>query len=311
MQLLDSFYSLLTAAGADSTILMDRNIAHIVADGQKLLSRQTIPGVTINIEEGSQLTIAEITIARDIEVANPIHLCFGLLQRIGGQHFRIHIIVEPGAKAAFIAHGLFANAEIVFHSMEKIVEIGEGAEVHFTDSHIHGLSGGMEVTTANHVNVGKKGRYCSDFSLTTGRVGRLDFKESVKAEDYAIVELISRVFGHDVDLIKINEGVRLNGRFSRSMIKSRVALEGEAKAEIVGITEGREEGARGHLDCLEIIKDKAVGQSTPIVKVSHPLAKITHEAAIGTVDKKQMETLIAHGLSPEQATDMIVLGMLR
>ena len=77
------------------------------------------------------------------------------------------------------------------------------------------------------------------------------------------------------------------------------------------MTEGKAEGARGHMDCLEIIKDQAVGQSSPIVKVCHPQAKITHEAAIGTVDKKQLETLIAHGLSPEQATDMIVLGMLR
>jgi hypothetical protein len=129
--------------------------------------------------------------------------------------------------------------------------------------------------------------------------------------DYAVVELATRVFGHEVDLIKINEEVSLNGKFSRSMIKSRVALEGEARAEIVSATVGCAEGARGHMDCLEIIKDQAVGQSTPIVRVSHPLAKITHEAAIGTVDKKQMETLIAHGLSPEQATDMIVLGVLR
>ena len=106
-------------------------------------------------------------------------------------------------------------------------------------------------------------------------------------------------------------GTNGKGRFSRSMIKSRVALEGEARADIVGMTEGSAEGARGHMDCMEIIKDQAIGQSTPIVKVSHPLAKITHEAAIGTVDKKQMETLIAHGLSPEQATDMIVLGILQ
>jgi Fe-S cluster assembly scaffold protein SufB len=65
------------------------------------------------------------------------------------------------------------------------------------------------------------------------------------------------------------------------------------------------------MDCMEIVKDRARAQSIPIVKVSHPLAKITHEAAIGTVDKKQMETLMAHGLSPEKAVDVIVSSMLR
>lgn len=307
----DPFFSLLNTSGLDSAVLTDRNTAHIVADGQTLVSRQTIPDITMNIKEDGDVTHAEITIARDTRIANPVHLCFGLLQRIGSQHFSIHIILEPGAKAGFIAHGLFANAEIVRHSMEKRIEIGEGAELHFTDSHIHGLSGGIEVNTTGNVKVGKHGQYRSDFSLISGRVGRLDLHESVEVDDYAVVELCSRVFGHDDDLIKISEEVSLAGMFSRSMIKSRVALEGEARADIVGMTEGRAEGARGHMDCMEIIKDQAVGQSTPIVRVSHPLAKITHEAAIGTVDKKQMETLIAHGLSPEQATDMIVLGILR
>ncbi len=44
---------------------------------------------------------------------------------------------------------------------------------------------------------------------------------------------------------------------------------------------------------------------------SHPLAKVTHEAAIGSVDKRQMEALKAHGLSPEEAVDVIVKGILR
>ncbi|MCQ8127683.1 SufB/SufD family protein [Methylomonas rivi] len=311
MPLRDQFFPLLNAAGIDSDVLADPNTAHIVADGQTLVSRQTIPGLTLNIDERGDLTIAEINITRDSRITQPVHLCFGLLQGLGSQHFRIHIHLESGAKAQFIAHGLFANATIVKHSMEKTIAIDEGAELHFMDGHIHGVSGGMEVKTTGKVSVGKHARYSGDFSLTAGRVGKLDFDESVQADDYAVVELVSRIFGHENDLIKINEAVNLNGRFSRSMIKSRVALEGEARADIVGITEGRAEGARGHMDCMEIIKDQAIGQSTPIVKVSHPLAKITHEAAIGTVDKKQMETLIAHGLSPEQATDMIVLGMLR
>jgi Fe-S cluster assembly scaffold protein SufB len=307
----EPFFPLLNASGVDSAVLDDRDTAHIVADGQTLVSHRAIPGLEMVIEEHGEMTRVGINIARGTRIAKPIHLCFGLLHGIGKQHFSIHIVLEAGAKADFLAHGLFANAQIVRHGMEKWIEIGEGAELHFTDSHVHGLSGGMEVHTTGKVKVGKHARYSSDFSLTTGRVGRLDLNESIEADDYAVVELVSRVFGHDDDLIKINEEVSLKGQFSRSMIKSRVALEGEARADIVGITEGLAEGARGHMDCMEIIKDQAAGQSTPIVKVSHPLAKITHEAAIGTVDKKQMETLIAHGLSPEQATDMIVLGMLR
>jgi Fe-S cluster assembly scaffold protein SufB len=47
------------------------------------------------------------------------------------------------------------------------------------------------------------------------------------------------------------------------------------------------------------------------VRVFHPEAKITHEAAIGSSDKKKLETLMARGLSPEQAVELIVSGILR
>ena len=311
MSLIDEFSSLLNSTGTDSSVLTDDNTAHIVADGQNLLSQQGVPGVQIVIKESPTVIIAGITIARETKVANPIHLCFGMLQRVGTQNFRINIKLEPNAQANFIAHGLFSNVEFAQHVMDKHVEIDEGAKAHFTDSHFHGVSGGIEVVTKGNVKVGKHGQFVSDFSLITGRVGKLDLEYSVRADDHAVVELSSRIFGHASDVIKLNEDISLDGKFSRSVIKSRVALEDEAIAEVTGTTAGNAEGARGHMDCMEIIKDKAIGQSTPIVKVSHPLAKITHEAAIGTVDKLQLETLIAHGLSPEQAVDIIVLGLLR
>jgi hypothetical protein len=68
--------------------------------------------------------------------------------------------------------------------------------------------------------------------------------------------------------------------------------------------------ARGHVDCLEIVTDQALAQAIPIVRVTHPLAKVTHEAAIGNIDQKQLETLMAHGLTPEQAVELVFSGML-
>lgn len=56
--------------------------------------------------------------------------------------------------------------------------------------------------------------------------------------------------------------------------------------------------------------DRAVAKAIPIASVTHPQAKVTHEAAIGSVDRHQMETLMAHGLTPEDAVDVIVKGIL-
>lgn len=40
------------------------------------------------------------------------------------------------------------------------------------------------------------------------------------------------------------------------------------------------------MDCVEIVQGRARASAIPIVKVFHPEAKVTHEAAIGSVDKR-------------------------
>jgi uncharacterized protein len=39
-------------------------------------------------------------------------------------------------------------------------------------------------------------------------------------------------------------------------------------------------------------------------------ARVTHEAAIGTVNKKELETLMSRGLDEDEAVDVIIRGML-
>ena len=68
--------------------------------------------------------------------------------------------------------------------------------------------------------------------------------------------------------------------------------------------------ARGHVDCKEIVQDRALAKAVPVVEVSHPLAHVTHEAAIGSVDSKQLQTLMSRGLTEDEATDLIIEGLL-
>ncbi len=49
----------------------------------------------------------------------------------------------------------------------------------------------------------------------------------------------------------------------------------------------------------------------PKLKVVDERAKLTHEAVIGSVDKRQIETLMARGLREDEAVDVVVRGMLR
>lgn len=89
-------------------------------------------------------------------------------------------------------------------------------------------------------------------------------------------------------------------------------IDTRAKAVVRGETCGKAPLARGHVDCLQIVNGEGViAEAIPIVYVRGKQAKITHEAAIGSVDKKQMQTLVARGLNEEEEVDVIVKGILR
>lgn len=303
--------SVLPLAGGDAAVLEDAGIAHVVASGHRVLSRREIPGVTIEAEERADAIVGRMTIARGVRLQTPVHLCIGLVHPTGTQHIQMTVTVEEEAAASVLAHCLFMNATDARHTMDAVLDIAAGATLHYTEGHYHGPFGGMTVMPKAVVTVGPQGRYFSDFTLTKGRVGKLAIDYVVEVGAQAVAELTAKVFGRDWDDISIVEKLVLAGSHSKGLIKTRVALEDEAVAEVTGITEATAEGARGHVDCKEIVRDRARASAVPIVKVSHPLAKVTHEAAIGSVDQKELETLMAHGLTPEQAVEMIVGGILQ
>jgi Fe-S cluster assembly scaffold protein SufB len=65
------------------------------------------------------------------------------------------------------------------------------------------------------------------------------------------------------------------------------------------------------MDCTEIVRGQAVAKNIPTVLVRDDRARVTHEAAIGMVNRKELETLMARGLDEDQAVDVIIRGMLQ
>ena len=301
----------LSAVYADAATLADPRTAHVVVDADRVLSVKALAGVALHAEERDGRLAVELTVAQGARIEAPIHSCIGFLGARGAQRIEIALRLEPGAVATVLAHCLFPNAEAGSHFMRASIQLGAGAELRYLEGHYHGLAGGMSVRPHLAVQLAPGARYFSDFSLTQGAVGRLQIDQRVTASDDAVAEITARVFGRGTDHIHIRDELVLAGRASRGLVKTRIALRGEARAEVVGIARGLAEGARGHMDCLELVRERAVARAEPIVEVSHPLAKITHEAAIGTVDQNQLETLMAHGLDPEQAIDLIVTGILQ
>ena len=133
----------------------------------------------------------------------------------------------------------------------------------------------------------------------------MDLKEN------ATSELDSKIRGRKDDDISIVESLGLNGERSHGIAKSTVIATDKTRARIINEAFGNAPYSRGHIECTEITKGDGVDVSTlPVLKVTNDLSELTHEASIGRVKSKQLNTLMAKGMTEEEATEFIIKGLL-
>ena len=299
-------------AGGVQANLKNKEIASLLVHENRVLNVNEAPGIRLKSEQRENGIIAELSVEEGSKIKHPVHLCFGVLPEEGLQEIMFKVEIQSNSEVNIIAHCIFPNAVDVTHKMDAEIKIGDNAKFSYQETHYHGDFGGVKVIPRAKINVGKGSTYNSTFTLIEGCVGILDYDFEVYGGEKSTNELEVKVFGKKEDDIKIVEKIYLDGREARGMAKSRLVLNDNAKAVVVGETYGNAPFVRGHVDCMEIVNGEGVeARAVPVVYVKDRQAKVTHEAAIGSIDKKQMQTLMARGLDEEEAVDVIVKGILR
>jgi hypothetical protein len=292
-------------------ILKDKQTAHLIVNKDKVLSSSEVEGLSVeteNIENGINL---KMNLKKNVKVKNPVHLCFGVLEKKAVQRILIDFNIEEGSNIFVVAHCIFPEAEDVKHTMDAKINIGKDASYKYLERHIHGFKGGIKVYPKAKVLLEERARFRTDFELLQGRVGELAIDYETTCRKDSVMEMTAKVDGTGNDSINIKESGNLEGENSKGVLTTRVALRNKAKAEIYNKLKATAAYARGHVDCKEIVQDESQASAVPIVEVNHPKAHITHEAAIGSVDSKQLQTLMSRGLSEDEATDLIIKGLLQ
>ncbi|MCS7217325.1 MAG: SufD family Fe-S cluster assembly protein [Candidatus Bipolaricaulota bacterium] len=302
----------LERTGGDAAALRNPRIASLVVHQNRVLGLNALPGIAMDVDPLPDGIRAHVEVRSGVVIPDPVHLCFGVLPKEGVQRILSTFRIGEGASVQFLAHCSFPNAEKVQHIMEAELEIGEGATMAYTEVHYHGPYGGTEVLPKARIRVHRNGRYLSEFKLIQGRVGLLSLDYTVHLGEGAVTELVSKVYGKGEDRIAIREALHLEGPYARGLVKSRIVLQDRAQAEFTGEALGIGPYSRGHIDCTEILRGtEARASAVPKLIVVDERAKLTHEAAIGSIDRKILETLMARGLPEEEAVEVVVRGLLR
>ncbi|MBO8153352.1 SufD family Fe-S cluster assembly protein [Thermovirga sp.] len=315
MKVVEEYSQLLEIAsrtGGGASALGDKDTVYMVVHANKIIGKNILPGVEIDAVETAEGIDAVITVTKGTIIEKPVHMCFGHLGHEGKQVIKSKMVIEDGARAEFLAHCIFPNAVEFLHAMEGEIQIGENASFAYREVHVHGREGKIKVRPKSKVVVGGNSSYIGDFTLVEGRVGDLDIEIEVEARGaHSHVDIRSKIYGKYDDICKIKDVILLNGEGSSALVKARVVLKDESKGSFLGLVDGAAAGARGHVDCTEVVQGRAVAEASPVVRASHPEAEVTHEAAIGRIADEKIEGLMAKGLSEEESIEVIVSGLLR
>lgn len=294
----------------DAHVLDDPDVAYLVVHHNQVIGSQLIPGLEVDVTELDNGIDAHITLREGTIVEKPVHFCFGMFPETGVQRILLAVNIEKNAKISLLAHCTFPNAVDVRHVMDAVIEIGENAEYRYFERHVHGDTGGIKVYPTAKVELQRGARFATEFELLKGRVGEIHIDYTTTCHAQSVMEMMARINGSGDDQIEIKEIGHLVGEGARGVLTSRIAVSDRAKAEVYNDLQASAPYTRGHVDCKEIIQGHGVARAVPIVEVGHPKAHVTHEASIGSVDNKQLETLMARGLSEDDAVDLIIEGLL-
>ena len=306
----DIVAELMQSIGIDPKHPFGEDVARIEVHENRVVGVQLVQGLKVDANETDTGIDAVISVEAGADIKKPVHICFGVLPENGVQHINLNIQIQQEARASFLAHCTFPNAIDVQHLMNATIEIGPHAHYAYFERHVHGKHGGVNVVSYAKVIVHEGAEFTTEFELIKGRAGRIDFAYDTECHAHSVVEMTARINGRENDSIILHEKASLIGVEARAALVSHIALRDQARAEIYNEVIASGDRARGHVDCKEIVIGEAVAKAVPAVEVHNPSAHVTHEAAIGSVDSKQLQTLLSRGLNEEEATDLIVEGLL-
>lgn len=301
----------LERAGENAEFLKSSKIASIVINGNKVLGLNKIEGIEISPRPTSDGVEITLKVLEGYKIPEPVHICLGLTAKKGRQTIRSKFLIGKNSALKIIAHCIFPNPEGVEHIMDADIVLEENAHLIYEETHIHGKTGGILVKPTTKIDAGNGSRFFTTFRVVEGRVGRLDILLEAHLKDRAVLDVLTQIYGKEDDEIKIKDVVILEGTESRGMVKSRIVVKDRATSTVIGEAIGIGENSRGHIDCMEIVRGRnARASAIPLIEVKNDTSKLTHEAAIGSIDRSKLETLMARGLTEDEAVDFVVKGLL-
>lgn len=241
-------------------------------------------------------------------ILNPVQSCLYIAKNGFAQNVHNVVIAEPDSQLHVITGCATApHLDSALHVGVSEFYVKKGAKLFFTMIHDWGKQVHVRPRTVIHVEEG--GIFVSNY-ISLKPVGSLQMFPTTNLDGPgAVARLNSILVAGRGSSLDVGSRVVLNAPETRAEIISRAITTGGkiiARGELIG----NSERIKAHLECKGLILKKGVIRAIPELRGFLPGVEMSHEAAVGKIDQREIEYLMARGLDEESAISTIVRGFL-
>jgi uncharacterized protein len=249
-----------------------------------------------------------IRIHAGTKVEHPIQSCLYIAKNNFSQNVHNIVIVEAGAEAHIITGCATApHLTSGLHVGVSEFYIEKDASLNFTMVHDWGERVNVRPRTVTHVAEGAT--YISNY-ISLKPVGSLEMFPTTYLEGAgAVARFNSVLVAAEGSHLDVGSRVVLNAPQTRAEIISRAIAAGGtiiARGDLVG----NHPEIKAHLECKGLILKEGLMHAVPELSGRVPGVEMSHEAAVGKIDRREIEYLMARGLDEDEAVSTIVRGFL-
>ena len=239
---------------------------------------------------------------------NPVQTCLHIAKNRFSQNVHNIVIAEEDSETHIIAGcSTAAHLNSAQHVGVSEFYVKRGAVLKYTMVHDWGEEINVRPRTVTHVEEG--GTFISNY-ISLKPVGSLQMNPITYLNGKGAVATFNSVLVADKSThMDTGSVVVLNAENTRAEIISRAITTGGtiiARGSIIGNVPG----VKGHLECKGLILNDGLLHAIPELEAHAPGVEMSHEAAVGKIDQREIEYLMARGLDEDEAVSTIVRGFL-
>jgi len=244
------------------------------------------------------------------KVTFPLQSCLMISEDNLEQRVHNIIIAEENSEARLIT-GCLTHPDVLSGQHIGVSEfyVKKNATLHFTM--IHNWAEETKVRPRSAALVEDNGVFVSNYvSLRPVRDLQM-YPAAFCSGRNSKASFNSLIYSSGNSLVDVGSKIVLSGENSRGEIISRTVVKDNAKVIARGMLVGENSPVKAHLECRGLLlNDGAVIQAIPELVASRKDVDLSHEAAVGKIADKEINYLMARGLTRGEATSVIVRGFL-